>query len=567
MTRTPSLIGSVVALAAILTGCSAGGASTGPAAADTPVPVAVSGTPGITAAAALAENAAPDPGDIRDAASSAVRVTLTGDSAIADSEAVRIDGDTVTITAPGTYLLGGELAGQVVVDSPSAGEVVVVLSDASITSGAGAALVFADVDAAAVVLADGTQNTLTSAALFADSTAADAPNAALFSRADLTIGGSGSLAVHAPSLDGIAATDGLVITEGTVRVAAADDGIRGKDHLVIDGGTITVTSGGDALKSDNDTAPDAGYIAIAAGTLALAAGGDGLTAHTDIVITGGTLAVTTGGGRGTPMAQDASAKGLKAGANLVIEGGTTTIDAAEDAIHSGSVVSLNEGAITAAAGDDGVHADDTVTVAGGRLVIPASNEGIEGAAVTIAGGNSTVTAADDAINVADQVAPDQGTRPAGLLSITGGTLVLDAGGDGLDSNGSVEMTGGTVTVWGPAGDGNGSLDVDGGFALSGGILLAAGSAGMAAAPDAEAAQGWVQANVSGEAGAVIQITDGTAVLAEYTAEKSFANVVFSSEAIAAGTSYAVQVDGVVTTVSANQATAGGGPGPGRGPRR
>lgn len=61
--------------------------------------------------------------------------------------------------------------------------------------------------------------------------------------------------------------------------------------------------------------------------------------------------------------------------------------------------------------------------------------------------------------------------------INGGTLTVNAGGDGLDSNGSINMTGGTVIVNGPTNSGNGALDYDGTFEISGGYLVAAGRLG------------------------------------------------------------------------------------------
>lgn len=125
------------------------------------------------------------------------------------------------------------------------------------------------------MMADGTENFLTSAASFADTTTENAANAALFSTADLTVGGTGSLWVTAPSLDGITAKDGLVINSGAITVTAADDGIRGKDHLVVAGGTITVTAGGDGLKSDQDAEADQGYSDIAGGNIGVTAAGDG----------------------------------------------------------------------------------------------------------------------------------------------------------------------------------------------------------------------------------------------------------------------------------------------------
>lgn len=569
--RTPRLTTSMAALAvaATLTGCTL--AEEAPSSSASTSTSEVRGIAGITAAKAMADNAVPDVGDTSYDASSAVSVALSGTTATADSDAVSVDGGTVTISQPGTYLLSGELLGQVVVASAGEGEVKIVLSGASIISDTGSALFFTEADEAVVILADGTDNTLSSAAMFTDAESADAATAALFSRADLTIGGSGLLTVTAPSLDGITSTDGLVILQGTITVDAADDGIHGQDHLVVTGGTITVRSGGDAVKSDNDSEAENGYIQITDGALTLTAAGDGLIAYTDVIVTGGTLTVTAGGGASGQIADDVSAKALEAGANLVIEGGTLTLDAADDALHSNSIIAINDGAVTAATGDDAAHAEGTLTIAGGQVTITESTEGLEAAVIDIHGGATEVTSSDDGVNVSDGTSQGGGRGEVtdGMLTISGGSLTVVAEGDGLDSNGSAEITGGTVTVYGPTSDGNGALDVNGVFEVSGGTLLAVGSGGMAETPESSSVQGWVQASASGQAGSTIRVLDGSTVIAEYTAMKSFANVVFASHAITSGSTYTVEVDGTAQTAEAGTPTEGrmgGGGGGMRGPR-
>lgn len=140
----------------------------------------------------------------------------------------------------------------------------------------------------------------------------------------------------------------------------------------------------------------------------------------------------------------------------------------------------------------------------------------------------------------------------------GGVLVVDAAGDGLDSNGTIEMTGGDVTVFGPTANDNGALDSNGGITVSGGTLVAIGSGGMAESPDAASPQGWLAASVSGSAGSTVQVADASgAVIASYTTTKSFASVVFSSAGVVDGQVYTVTVDGVATTVTAGEAAAGG----------
>ena len=78
--------------------------------------------------------------------------------------------------------------------------------------------------------------------------------------------------------------------------------------------------------------------------------------------------------------------------------------------------------------------------------------------------------------------------------ISGGEIHLDAGGDGFDSNGVADMTGGTLIVEGPTNSGNGAIDVASTFTISGGTLFAGGAAGMAATPSAELSSGLGECN-------------------------------------------------------------------------
>ena len=150
------------------------------------------------------------------------------------------------------------------------------------------------------------------------------------------------------------------------------------------------------------------------------------------------------------------------------------------------------------------------------------------------------------------------------ILISGGTITVNAGGDGIDSNGSVEISGGNTIVYGPTDGGNGALDSNGEFLVSGGTLLAIGSSGMAESPSTNSSQGWLQASASGNANSTVTIKDSSGkVLANIKATKTFQNVVFSSADVSNGQSYTVSVDSNSTSVTAGQSTGGqGGPGGG-----
>jgi hypothetical protein len=123
-------------------------------------------------------------------------------------------------------------------------------------------------------------------------------------------------------------------------------------------------------------------------------------------------------------------------------------------------------------------------------------------------------------------------------------VMYASGGDGLDSNGSMAITGGTVLVDGPTMDGNGALDVNGTFTVDGGTLLATGSAGMAQVPSTDSAQGWVAATLStpassGQVAAVVT-SDGE-VVARYVLERDSALIVLAADGIEAGETYDIYV--------------------------
>lgn len=548
------------ALALVLAGCASPAT---PAGSDVPAETPEPQTSAVdttldgfsTSADVLAGNQQPHDDDTvasDDLPSDAVTIDLDGPSVPLDAAGVEIDTDAVTITAAGTYVLRGDLEGQVIVAAPDDATVTVVLDGADITHAAGAALDVRSADEAVIVLAAGSSNSLSDAAVYAED--ADA-NAALFSATDLTITGTGSLSVDGNGNDGIASKDGLVIQSGDITVDAADDGIRGKDYLVIRDGDISVTAGGDGLKSDNEEDAERGYIHIAGGDLEVTAGADGIDAITDVVQTGGSASVRAGGG--STSDPESGAKGVVAGTIVVLESGTIAVDAADDAVNTDAYLHLAGADATLASGDDGAHAELQLVISDGEVTVASSVEGIEGGQITVEGGTVSLTASDDAVNVSE---PDAGTAELTLV-ITGGDLVVDAGGDGLDANGPVQISGGTVVVHGPTAEGNGAIDADGGVTISGGVLYALGTAGMAQAPTADSPQASVQFATNGSipAGTVLTVVSASGEeVGTVTAAKQAQSLVFSAPAVVDGETYTLTAgETTVATAVAGQQNSGG----------
>lgn len=423
------------------------------------------------------------------------------------AKTIELTGSGTEITSAGVYRLTGSVSdGQINVNSADSGTVYLILDGVDVTSTTTAALTIADAGDVVIILADGSTNTLTDASSY--TTGEDGPSGTLYSTADLTITGSGSLNINGNYNDGIVSKDGLVIDSGTITVKASDDGIGGKDYLVVNNGTLNVSAGGDAMKSDNTEDVTMGFVAINGGTITLTAGDDGINGYTDTLIAGGTTTVS------------ATGDGIKSDIALVVGGGTTTVTKSTEAVES-----------------------NTIAISEGKL---------------------DLTSTDDAINAS--VSDTSTTSPT--LKISGGTTTINSEGDGIDVNGAFDMTGGVVTIHGPVSDGNGAMDVDSAFIISGGTLLAGGSAGMMMAPEISSPQGWVAATSPVSSGQSLEIKDSAGtVLASYRAEKQIASLIVSTAGMVNGSTYDVYLDGSkISSITAGQGGEGG-PGGGRGPRR
>jgi hypothetical protein len=515
-------------------------------------------------------------------------IWLEGDSATLEGSGATVEDTVVTITSAGTYSISGTLVdGQIVVETEDEGTVVLVLNGVDIACSTSAPIYVVNAEKTVITLADGSENFVTDgdSYVLADPES-DEPSAAIFSNDDLTINGSGSLTVDANYNNGIASKDDLKITGGELHVNAVNDGLKGKDSIAVKDGVITVSAGGDGMQSSNEEDADKGYISIEGGSLSITAGLDGVQAETQLVVSGGDLTISSGGGsvnsssnggglwddRG--MSDDSgsaeSAKGLKAGVDITITGGSIHIDSSDDALHSNGSLTIEDGEIVLASGDDGVHADSTLEIYGGNLAITQSYEGLESAIVTIHDGTIHLVSSDDGINVAGgndgssiNGRPGQNSFSASGnfgLYIHGGTIAIDAGGDGLDSNGSITMTDGVVLVNGPTNDGNGALDYMGTFDITGGYLVAVGSSGMAEAPSESSTQYSVMYNFTAQqaAGTIVHIEaqDGTEILT-FAAAKAYRSVVLSSPELENGSTYVVYTGGSSTGTASDGLYAGG----------
>ena len=475
--------------------------------------------------------------------SGAVYVTLSDDGITGETDGVVIKGQTVTITAEGTYIFSGTLSeGQIVVDADNA-KVQIVFDNVDITCASSAAVYVKSAEKVFVTLAEGSQNTLRNTDEYV---AIDDNNidAVIFAKSDLTLNGTGSLTIISAEGHGIVSKDDLKITGGTYDITAAGHALSEKDSVRIADGTFILTAEKDGIHAENADDEEKGYIYIADGDFTITSDGDGMDASNIVQIEDGTFDITAGGGAansqkthesdmpgggmsqnierpdgesmpqmgekpdGENMPQDTttdesgtSTKGIKAGGGMYLNGGTYQIDSADDSIHSNANITIADGTYTLATGDDGVHADDALTVNGGTITVTESYEGLEGLTVTINDGTIDITARDDGINTAggtDQSGfgtfgdhfkgmdsaddeTEETTDNEMWMELNGGYIHILTGGDGVDSNGDLTINGGEIYIDGPSDNGNSAIDYgDRSSAyVNGGTLVAIGSSGMA----------------------------------------------------------------------------------------
>ena len=532
-------------------------------------------------------------------ASKAVTIQLNGTSATASSDSVRINGSTVIIKEEATYVISGALNGMLVVDAPETAKLQLVFNGADISSETSAALYILEADKVFVTLADGTANTLSNGGSFV---AIDDNNidGALFSKQDLTLNGSGSLTVTSPAGHGIVCKDDLVITGGTYVVNASSHGLDANDSVRFTNAALTIDAGKDAIHCENSEDAAKGFIYISGGIIQAEAEGDGIAASAYMQIADGSIDLLVGGGSengtkghsdnfggfmgggpggmggrpGSNNSQDTTAeeagtsmKGLKAANSMLISGGSIAINSADDAIHSDVSVIINGGTFMLASGDDAIHAEDTLTFTAGKIDISESYEGLEALHIDVRGGDIKLAASDDGLNAAggtDQSGTTggrdgmfggggKGGRPGGgfggmsgnsngSIKISGGTLYIHASGDGIDANGTVEITGGHTTVVGPTRGDTATLDYDVSATISGGTFIGTGASGMAQTfSDSE--QGVIAVSVGNQfAGTEIILKDTSGkTLISYKPELDFAVVILSAPDIVKGQTYTITV--------------------------
>ena len=274
-------------------------------------------------------------------------------------------------------------------------------------------------------------------------------------------------------------------------------------------------------------------------------------------------------GTGTLNVTSSKTNGIVGKDDVKLVSGNINVTSGNHAIEGKDTISVKDAVISADAGKDGLHSDGNVNVVGGNINVTKSVEGIEGQIITIAGGDTNVTASDDGLNAAtadsstsnDPMAVDNNA----VLNIYGGKLTVNANGDGLDSNGAINISGGETYVSGPTNDGDTAIDFGSECVVTGGVLVAAGSSGMVEAMSDKSTQAVMTVNASSNSGTITVTDSSNNKVVEYTPDKQYSCVTISAPTLQVGQTYKVTCGTTSeditlnSTVTSNvQATMGGG---------
>ncbi|MBO4414706.1 MAG: carbohydrate-binding domain-containing protein [Lachnospiraceae bacterium] len=521
---------------------------------------------------------------------SASKITLNGSGgSVSGGGAYFLDGD-LYIVQSGYYVISGELnGGSIIVEGSKKSRVWIMLNGVKVSSEGDAAFRINKAKKVFITLADGTVNTFTDNGTMTDEAAADGTNACIYTHSNLAINGSGKLTINGNYKNGITAKDNLVIAGGVLNINAAGDGIRTNEKLKIRDAEIDIAAEDDGLvvkygSSDSSTDSDNkndGYLYIMSGTINVVSKDDAVNSAGEVTIDGGTINIA------------AADDGIHSETNVYINGGAININECYEGIEA-LTVTMTAGDVRIYPSDDGINANGGSSDAfgggqpGGQGSQSDGFAGQMGSTEDAEGGfNGQQGNAKSQADTADgrNVAADGSGRPelpdgngsAGtdgaennsassssaedsVITISGGTLtIINTKGndcDGLDSNGSIYISGGDIRISLPGSGTNSAIDYgsesSGVCVITGGTVIACGGSEMIESFDEASSQCSILYNLesSAKAGSTLSLADSSGnVLLEYEIPNSFTSVNISCPEMKVGETYSLSIGNTVEEIS------------------
>ena len=481
--------------------------------------------------------------------SQATQVTLADQTAAVTGQGASFSAQTLTITQAGTYVLTGSGKNiKLVVEAADTDQVHLVFQNLTL-EGEGTLLQVNKAQEVVISLAEGSQNALTESQASDD----EKVKATIHSQVPLTLNGTGNLTLTALTKNALEVEDDLKVLGGTYTVKAANHGFKAEGALDIEAVTLTIEAGKDGLHAEHDEMIERANISLNPTQLSIAATEDGVDAGNELTIKGGTITVSQ------------SEEGLEARVIRQL-GGDVTIKSSDDGVNAsaGSSSKTSDTSATSKTTDASATSNtaDTSSSASQATATPAATSQADQANKDK---NATLPSppAGQAPPQGGQP-PQNGQGPGGMppggqeesdpslqIILEGGTLTIDAEGDGIDSNGTVSISGGSLVVNGSVQGGNGPLDAAGDITITGGTVWALGTSDMLQGFAQGSTQASITANIAGTAGQTLIILDAKGKeVARQTASKDFQAVIMSSADLVDGQTYTIQVEGTTQTTTA-----------------
>lgn len=495
--------------------------------------------------------------------SQASQIILADQTATVTGQGASFSDQTLTITQTGTYVLTGSGKNiKLVVEAADTDQVHLVFQNLTL-EGEGTLLQVNKAQEVVISLAEGSQNALTESQASDD----EKVKATIHSQVPLTLNGTGNLTLTALTKNALEVEDDLKVLGGTYTVKAANHGFKAEGALDIEAVTLTIEAGKDGLHAEHDEMIERANISLNPTQLSIAATEDGVDAGNELTIKGGTITVSQ------------SEEGLEARVIRQL-GGDVTIKSSDDGVNAsaGSSSKTSDTSATSKTTDASATSNtaDTSSSASQATTDSATASTSASQATADPAATSQVDQANKDKNAtppsppAGQAPPQggqppqNGQGPGGMppggqeesdpslqIILEGGTLTIDAEGDGIDSNGTVSISGGSLVVNGSVQGGNGPLDAAGDITITGGTVWALGTSDMLQGFAQGSTQASITANIAGTAGQTLIILDANGKeVARQTASKDFQAVIMSSADLVDGQTYTIQVEGTTQTATA-----------------
>lgn len=495
--------------------------------------------------------------------SQATQVTLADQTATVTGQGASFSDQTLTITQAGTYVLTGSGKNiKLVVEAADTDQVHLVFQNLTL-EGEGTLLQINKAQEVVISLAEGSQNALTESQASDD----EKVKATIHSQVPLTLNGTGSLTLTALTKNALEVEDELKVLGGTYTVKAANHGFKAEGALDIEAATLTIEAGKDGLHAEHDETTERANVTLNPTQLSIAATEDGVDAGNELTIKGGTITVSQ------------SEEGLEARVIRQL-GGDVTIKSSDDGVNAsaGSSSKTTDTSATSKTTEASATSNSADTSSSASQAI--SDSATASAPDSQATVDSAATGQTDQANKdknqtppappAGQAPPQggqppqDGQGPGGMppggqeesdpslqIILEGGTLTIDAEGDGIDSNGTVTISGGSLVVNGSVQGGNGPLDASGDITITGGTVWALGTSDVLQGFAQGSTQASITANIAGTAGQTLIILDANGKeVARQSASKDFQAVIMSSADLVDGQTYTIQVEGMTQTATA-----------------